>query len=97
MEMRPLLTILLVGLSSTISGARQIPEQVMGVVQEIGLTSLTVETSSHETATVLVTPKTRALMSNIEASITQVTVGDRVVILVTRSKAGTLTLGSRVR
>jgi hypothetical protein len=69
------------------------PEQIAGVVRSVSVDSLTVETSATNggTVTVLMTPKTKALMNNASSTVTLVTVGDRVAVSAKRDKSGTLT------
>ncbi len=65
-------------------------EHVMGLVKAIGGGSVTVETVKREMVTVLLTPKTEALRSNVKSDLKLVKVGDRVVIHATKNKEGKL-------
>src|SRR5260370_40864639 len=65
-------------------------EHVIGVVKAVSAASLTVETPKHETVTIFLTAKTEVMKSNAKAEITQLKVGDRVVVHAVKNKAGAL-------
>jgi Cu/Ag efflux protein CusF len=63
-------------------------EHITGVVKATNADSIVVETLKHETVTVLLTPKTESLKSNVKASLKELRPGDRVVIHAVKNKAG---------
>ena len=63
---------------------------VTGMVKAINADSLVVETAKHEMITVLVTPKVQITKSKAKASLTDLKVGDRVVIHAEKNEKGKL-------
>ena len=54
-------------------------EHITGTVKALSATSITVETAAHEMKTVMLTPKTEAMMSGKKAAVTDLKPGERVV------------------
>ena len=63
---------------------------VTGFVRAINPDSLTVETAKHEMVTVLCTPKMGITKSGVKAGLSDLKVGDRVVIHAEKNKDGKL-------
>jgi hypothetical protein len=63
-------------------------EHITGIVKAIAAGSVTVETLKHETVMVLFTPKMEVTKSKVAAKITDLKVGDRVVIHAMKNKEG---------
>ncbi len=63
-------------------------EHITGVVKAIATDSVTVETLKHETVMVLFTPKMEVTKSKVAAKISDLKVGDRVVIHAVKNKDG---------
>jgi Cu/Ag efflux protein CusF len=63
---------------------------VTGFVRAINADSVTVETAKHEMITVLLTPKMEVTRSNVKASLSDLKVGDRVVIHAEKNHDGKL-------
>ncbi len=55
-------------------------KHVLGVVKSVGADSVTVETASHQTQTVQVTAETKFVKSGAPSSLSDLKVGDKVVI-----------------
>ncbi len=55
-------------------------KHVLGVVKSVGADSVTVETASHQTQTVKVTAQTKFIKSGAPSSLSDLKVGDKVVI-----------------
>jgi hypothetical protein len=70
--------------------AAERPEHIIGVIKTVGPQNLTIEMRNNSTATVLITPKTKAVRSNAKANLNELKVGDRVGIQVTTIKGGGL-------
>jgi hypothetical protein len=69
---------LLIG--STLVFAHAGMEHVMGAIMALTDSSITVETIQHKQITVLLDPSTKFTHSNVQASLKDLKVGDRVVI-----------------
>ena len=65
-------------------------EHVVGFARTITADSVTVETPKHEMVTVLLTPKTEVMKSEVKAKMSDLKVGERVVIHAEKNKAGKL-------
>jgi hypothetical protein len=63
-------------------------EHVTGTVKSIAPGSLTVETTKHETLTIMLSPKTEVMKSKAKGDIKDLKVGDRVVVHAAHGKAG---------
>ena len=55
-------------------------KHVVGVVKSVGADSVTVETATHQTQTVQVTAQTKFIKSGAPSSLSDLKVGDKVVI-----------------
>ena len=63
-------------------------EHVTGTVKSIAPGSLTVETTKHETLTIMLSPKTEVMKSKAKGDIKDLKVGDRVVVHAAHGKSG---------
>jgi hypothetical protein len=63
-------------------------EHITGVVKVITADSVTVENAKHEMVTVLFTPKMEVTKSKVDAKITDLKVGDKVVLHCVKNKDG---------
>ena len=62
-------------------------EHVTGTVKSIAPGSLTVETTKHETLTIMLSPKTEVMKSKAKGDIKDLKVGDRVVVHAAHGKS----------
>ena len=76
----------LIALFASLAFAHGGEEHVMGTVQKISATSITVETAKRETREVAITDKTAFTKSGASAKWSDVKVGDRVVIHAEKEK-----------
>ena len=67
-------------LGSTLAFTHKGFEHVMGTVTALNDTSITVDTVKHASVTVLINPSTKFSRNNVQASLKDVKIGDRVVI-----------------
>jgi hypothetical protein len=65
-------------------------EHVTGFARTITADSVTVETTKHTMVTIMLTPKTEVKKSEVKAAMSDLKVGDRVVIHAEKNKAGKL-------
>jgi hypothetical protein len=65
-------------------------EHITGFVKTVDRQSLTVETTKHETVTVLLTTKTQGMKSAVAFNIQELKPGERVVIHAKKNAAGAL-------
>lgn len=76
-----IITLLVVGVFSTgVLWAHGNEKHVMGTVTAIGADSITVETTSHQVQTVQISSQTKFLKGEKASSLSDLKVGDRVVI-----------------
>ena len=75
-----LIVIVALTVGSTLTIAHGDMEHVMGTVAAVTSTSVTVNTVQHKTVTVLIDPSTKFDHSNAGGSLSELKVGDRVVI-----------------
>ena len=65
-------------------------EHITGTVLTLSANSITVETPTHEKKTVILTPKTEAMMSGKKAAVMDLKPGERVVVHAMKNKDGKL-------
>lgn len=65
-------------------------EHVMGLAKAVSADSITVENTKKQSITILLTPKTEIKKSGAAAKITDLKVGDRVVVHAEKNKADKL-------
>lgn len=75
-----ILLLLLSLLCTSILFAHEHEKHVMGTVKTIDTASVSVETTSHQVQTVQITSQTKFVKGGVPSSITDLKVGDRVVI-----------------